>query len=146
MIRYSLKCPEGHVFDSWFKSGPAYDSLHSAGLTSCPSCGSAEIIKALMSPDVKTSRNSDAKEPVATHALAAPASPVETALKDLRKQIQENSEYVGKDFADEARRIHLGEAIERSIYGEASGEDANRLIEDGIPVAPLPFVPSRKSN
>lgn len=100
-----------------------------------------------MTPDVNPARNrASVTPPVGTHALAAPASPAEAALVELRRQVQDNSEYVGKSFAREARRIYLGEAKERSIYGEASREDANQLVEDGIPVAPLPFVPTRKAN
>ena len=70
----------------------------------------------------------------------------EAALAELKQKIKDNSEYVGTDFADEARKIHDGDAPERSIYGEAKAEDAKKLIEDGIPVAPLPFVPTRKQN
>ncbi len=80
------------------------------------------------------------------HALAAPASPAEAALKELRRKVQDNSEYVGQKFATEARAIHLGDAPERSIYGEASSEEARKLVDDGVPVAPLPFVPTRKAN
>ena len=80
------------------------------------------------------------------HALTAPASPAEAALRELKRKIQEHSEYVGRDFAAEARAIHEGAAPERSIYGEANAEEARQLIEDGVPVAPLPFTPTRKTN
>lgn len=109
--------------------------------------------KALMAPRVKTARKSDqaASDSVSDvqanmHALAAPASEAESALRDLRRKVQDNSEYVGDRFADEARAIHLGDAPERSIYGETSREEARKLVEDGVPVAPLPFVPTRKTN
>jgi len=79
-------------------------------------------------------------------SLTEPASPAEKALADLKAQVEKNSEYVGMNFAREAREIHDGTAPERAIYGEARPEEARKLIEDGVPVAPLPFVPARKSN
>jgi hypothetical protein len=83
---------------------------------------------------------------VPDRSLAAPGTDVEAALAALRRQIEANSDYVGLNFAAEARRIHAGDAPERSIYGEARADDARALIEDGVPVAPLPFVPGRKTN
>lgn len=149
MIRYALKCEINHQFESWFQSADAFDKLHAAGLLSCPDCGSETIDKALMAPrlhpDAKTARE-EPKEAVPMHALTAPASPAEAAMKELKRKIQQHSEYVGKDFAVEARKIHEGDSPERSIYGEASNDDARRLVEDGVPVAPLPFFPSRKAN
>lgn len=155
MIRYSLKCADAHPFDSWFQSADAFDKLATGGMLSCPQCGSTDVHKAIMAPRIGPSHKSaDADQantatlpdPVETHALTAPASPAETALKDLKRKIQEHSEYVGQDFAREARKIHDGDAPERSIYGEAKPEEARKLIEDGVPVAPLPFMPNRKTN
>ncbi len=149
MIRFSLKCPDAHVFESWFKSSDAFDKLTTAGMVSCPECGQVTREKALMTPRVPKKENAQtAQEPgaQATHALAAPASPAEKALQALRKEVQDNSEYVGDGFASEARRIHTGDAPERSIYGEATPKDAAELSEDGINVAPLPFMPTRKTN
>lgn len=133
MIRYTLKCANGHAFDSWFASGDAFDKLNSARHVICPDCGNADIEKALMAPAVR-------------HALSDPATDREKALAELRAKVEANSEYVGTDFATEARRIHDGDAPGRSIYGEAKFEDAKALIEDGIPVAPLPFMPPRRTN
>lgn len=139
MIHYSLKCEHDHGFDSWFASADAFDGLAARGLVSCPDCGSTRIVKALMAPAV-----------VETRARALPAAPAENsreaALAALRRHVEENSEYVGMNFATEARAIHEGEAPERPIYGEAAIEDARAMIEDGLPVAPLPFRPARKSN
>jgi hypothetical protein len=92
-----------------------------------------------MAPRVSTSK---------THkgALTAPAHPAEQALAEMRKKVEANSEYVGPKFADEARKMHLGDAPERAIYGEAKMEDAKKLIEDGVPVLPLPFKPNRSTN
>lgn len=144
MIRYALKCPDGHGFESWFQSASAYDALATAGHVSCPVCGSSKVEKTLMAPAVQATRETPA-EP-ARPALAAPSNPVEEALAALRRQVEENSEYVGMNFASEARRIHAGNAPERAIHGEARPDEARKLIEDGVPVAPLPFMPARKRN
>jgi hypothetical protein len=137
MIRYALRCDRDHGFDSWFGSAEAYDRLRAAGHVACPDCGSTVVDKALMAPSVSPARDK---------ALAAPRDPREAALAELRRQVEENSEYVGLEFATEARRIHEGEAPERSIYGEARLDEARRLIEDGVPVAPLPFLPKARAN
>lgn len=154
MIRYALKCSDDHGFESWFASAEAFDGLYSAGMVCCPVCGSSDVEKALMAPQVRTSRRKaarrtdapdDSPQPEA-RPLGAPASEVEKALRKLREQVEKTSEYVGLDFAAEARKMHAGEAEERAIYGEAKPDEAKRLIEDGIPVAPLPFIPQRKTN
>jgi hypothetical protein len=138
MIKYSMTCDKGHTFDGWFQSAAGFDGLQSGGLVSCAICGSAEVTKSLMSPAVKLDKAGTTALP-----LSAPASPAETALADLRRKVEENSEYVGMSFAAEARAIHDGDAPERSIYGETRPDEAMRLIADGIPVAPLPFMPKR---
>lgn len=132
MIRYTLTCAQGHSFDSWFQSAAAFDSLHDGGHLACTTCGDSAVAKALMAPAVAT-------------APAAP-SPQEQALSALRRKVEEESDYVGLSFASEARAIHDGDAPERAIWGEARIDEARRLLEDGIPVAPLPFVPTRKAN
>ena len=147
MIRYALTCDINHAFDSWFQSAAAFDRLLESGMVECSTCGSANVTKTLMAPSVSLSRK--IATPAATPAsrvLGTPQTPVEAALANLRRQIEENSEYVGLNFAAEARAIHDGDSPERSIYGEARGEEARRLIEDGIKVAPLPFMPTRKVN
>ncbi len=147
MIRYSLICDKDHNFDSWFQSADAFDKLNAAGLANCAVCGSAKITKAVMAPRVRPARSAAAMpaEKPADKPLSAPASPAEQALAEMRKKIEKSSENVGDDFAREARAIHYGEAPERAIYGEARPEEAKRLIDDGIPVAPLPWS-SRKTN
>ena len=137
MIQFALRCDDDHRFDSWFKSSEAFDKLHKAGLVSCIICGSTKVEKALMAPKVRDSKSD---------RPAAPPDIREQALAALKKQVEQNSEYVGMNFAREARDINDGLAPERSIYGEARPEDAKKLIEDGVPVTPLPFVPGRKSN
>lgn len=141
MIRYSLKCSEGHGFDSWFQSSAAFDALLGAGHVTCPVCGTARVEKTLMAPAV-----SHAETPAARPRLDQPDSDIEAALAEMRRQIEANSEYVGMNFAAEARAIHEGDAPTRSIYGETRPDEARKLLEDGIPVAPLPFMPPRKVN
>lgn len=145
MIKYAIKCSANHSFDSWFQSAAAYEALKGAGHVSCPVCGSTTVEKGLMAPAVRVSDTGEMAA-VPDRPLAAPGTDVEAALAALRRQIEANSDYVGLNFAAEARRIHAGDAPERSIYGEARADDARALIEDGVPVAPLPFVPGRKTN
>ncbi|MDZ4095434.1 MAG: DUF1178 family protein [Paracoccaceae bacterium] len=151
MIRYALKCAAGHGFESWFQSGETYDKLAANGLVSCPVCGSPDVAKTLMAPALRPARNAahsadDAPAPPATGPLSTPATGAEAALAALRREIEKNSDYVGMNFATEARRIHAGNAPERAIHGEAKPDEARQLIEDGVPVAPLPFLPGRKTN
>lgn len=156
MIRYTLTCDQGHEFESWFASNAACDSLLTAGQVACVQCGSAKVSKSLMAPAVAPARRRAAAppdEPPAKAAkprsggpLSAPRNEMEKALAALRREIEANSEYVGMRFASEARAMHAGDAPERAIFGEARPEEAKALIEDGIPVAPLPFLPARKAN
>jgi hypothetical protein len=147
MIRYALRCDNAHAFDSWFQSAAGYDQLVAGGQVACPECGSKGVAKGLMAPSVAAEagpRGDRIEVPVPT--LSTPAGPREVALAELRRKIEEKSEYVGMNFATEARRIHDGDAPERSIYGEARPDEARKLIEDGVPVAPLPFMPVGKVN
>ena len=147
MIRYSLKCEAGHRFESWFQNAGAFSALEASGQLACPVCGAAKVEKELMAPSVRPTRTAEAATPeTAAPNLRDPGTDLEAAIAALRKQIAENSEYVGMNFAAEARRIHEGEAPARSIHGEARPEDARKMIEDGLPVAALPFVPTRKVN
>jgi hypothetical protein len=151
MIRYSLKCEAGHRFESWFQNAEAFSALATAGQLACPACGATKVQKDLMAPSVRPARKAEGQgvaQPPEGNApsLRDPATDLEVAIAALRKQIAENSEYVGMNFATEARRIHEGEAPERAIHGEARPEDARKMIEDGLPVAPLPFMPTRKVN
>ncbi|MCG6901086.1 MAG: DUF1178 family protein [Rhodobacter sp.] len=148
MIRYALKCSAEHGFESWFKSAEAYDSLKAANMVACPVCGETDVSKAIMAPRVSPAR-SKAEMPVPAQPerpLRAPVSEAEAVLSELRKHVEENSDYVGLGFAAEARRMHDGDIPHRSIYGEARRDEARKLLEDGVPVAPLPFIPIRKTN
>ncbi|MBV7396640.1 DUF1178 family protein [Mameliella sediminis] len=141
MIQYSLKCTEGHQFDSWFQSASAFDKLQAAGHVACAICGSAKVEKALMAPRVGHGETEKPAKPLTREKNAA-----EQALAALKAHVEANSDYVGNRFAQEARAMHAGEAPERPIWGEAKGHEAKALIEEGIKVAPLPFTPTRKSN
>lgn len=149
MIRYALKCADGHSFESWFQSADAFDTLAKRGMVGCAVCGTASVEKALMAPGIAAEAKSEAEakaEAPARGSLTTPSSPVEKALAELRRKVEENSDYVGMNFAAEARAMHEGAAPRRSIHGEAKPEEARKLIEDGVPVAPLPFLPQRKAN
>ena len=137
-----MRCTDGHRFDSWFASGSDFDRLRAAGHLACAICGGAGIEKDLMAPAVATTESRAAPEET---PLSAPASPAEQALAELRRRIEATTEDVGRNFAAEARRIHAGEATARPILGEARLSDARALVEDGIPIAPLPWS-SRKGN
>lgn len=140
MIRYALKCEDGHSFESWFQSASAYDALDAGGHLSCSVCGSSKVSKSLMAPRVTVK---DAQsEPVPM--LSQPDTDMEKAMAELRAKVEANADYVGPDFASQARAMHEGELPERSIWGEAKGDEARALIEDGVPVAPLPFKPRQK--
>lgn len=151
MIKFSLKCDRDHRFESWFQSTDAFDKLTSAGMVSCAVCGSPQVEKALMAPNVQASRHKAPQpaKPAATPEPAKADTPTPDAAKALaeyKKHVEANSEYVGLKFAAHARDMHEGLAPHRPIYGEAKPDEARKLIEDGVPVAPLPFIPSRKSN
>lgn len=145
MILYSMICAKEHSFDSWFQSAEAYDGLRKSGHVSCPVCGDTTVDKSLMTPAVRPGRK-PAGESAAKPDLSTPKSEIEVAFAEMRRQVEENSEYVGMNFATEARSMHDGDTPERPIYGEVKPDEAKRLIEDGVPVAPLPFMSTRKTN
>ena len=137
MIRYTLKCSAGHQFESWFANAEKYETLKAAGHVACAICGDTSVEKSLMAPAVA---------PKGEVTLAGETSPQEEALKQMREHIEANSDYVGRDFASTARAIHDGEAPDRMIHGEASLDEAKSLLEDGVPVAPLPFGGPKRAN
>ncbi|MEM7061206.1 MAG: DUF1178 family protein [Pseudomonadota bacterium] len=137
MIKYALKCSKGHQFESWFKDSAAFESLSKAKQISCAICGATKVEKTIMAPAVSGVKKSNAADDA---PLSQPSSPAEAALKEMRDHLRKNSDYVGTEFAAEARRIHDGESDQRSIWGEATKEDAKSLKDDGIPVAPLPWM------
>ncbi|MFY0679312.1 MAG: DUF1178 family protein [Thalassovita sp.] len=147
MIQYAIKCDNDHRFDSWFQSADAFDKLKAANLINCSICGSSDVEKAIMAPRVQSGKEKETDEaPPVAAPLSEPANPAEQALAEIKRKIEDTSEYVGSEFATEARAMHDGDAPERAIYGEAKVEDAKKLIDDGVPVVPLPFTPGRKTN
>jgi hypothetical protein len=150
MIKYTLVCEQRHEFESWFASSGAYDKQEKRGLVSCPACGSGKVEKAIMAPRLSGTRKGKKRAAAAETPAAAPApvamlSPQEqelrSKLKELRDHITSNADYVGKKFPEEARKMHYGEIEHRSIYGEASPDEAKELAEEGIEFHPLPVLP-----
>ena len=140
MICFALTCEEGHTFDAWFSSGDSYDEQTEAGVIVCPDCGSTDVRKAPMAPAVLRGRGGKAAPE--TESVAETAGKQTYAfLKGLQEHLKANADDVGKDFPEEARKIHYGEKEERNIYGEASAEEAKALHEEGIPALPLPKLP-----
>jgi len=142
VIRYALVCDQGHGFESWFRGSAAYDEAAAAGHLSCPSCGSPRVEKAVMAPHVAGERASEAPR---VNLVSPQEEELRGKLKALRAHLTENADYVGQGFAEEARRIHLGEVERRSIYGEASLGEAKTLVEDGVEIMPLPALPDERN-
>ncbi|MBB43825.1 MAG: hypothetical protein CMM44_08695 [Rhodospirillaceae bacterium] len=137
MISFDLKCENDHKFESWFQSGDAFDRLVKAKQVICPICGNNKITKALMAPAVsRTKKNNNKNSSIATNALD-----YMNAMRTIRRQVEENSDYVGSQFAEEARKIHYGETDERNIFGEATKEEAEALKDEGIECERIPWVP-----
>lgn len=136
MIRYNLICAEDHEFEGWFSSSADYDDQAKSKLLCCPICGTSKVEKAIMAPAVKTARKSEGRAEDTAKAMTAIAA-------KIRKEISNNCENVGRNFAEEARAIHYGEKPERGIYGSATPPETKALKEEGIEAHPLPdvFVP-----
>jgi hypothetical protein len=169
MIRYALACDTGHEFESWFPESAAYEAQVARGLVTCPICDSAKVEKQIMAPSIarKDKAPALAHPPnVPTAAEPGPEAPVpqvpaaqpqpmavfsererefRAMVKAFREHVTKNADYVGKSFADEARKMHYGDAEQRSIYGEANLAEAKELIEEGIEVQPLPIVPDERN-
>lgn len=141
MIQYSLVCDSEHKFDAWFRNAEAYDAQQKKGIVTCPSCGSGNINKALMAPAV--SRKSSEK--VALSIGHPQQDELRAALRALRNKVAAEADYVGDQFAAEARKIHDNETEARGIYGEATREEAAALLEEGIDVMPLPTMPEDRN-
>ena len=142
MIRYDLICSEGHEFDGWFSDSASFDKQVSAGIVECTVCGTSKVEKALMAPGIPAKANkSQALQPVMQNTPQSPAAEMTQLIRKLREHVEQNSEYVGPRFAEEARKIHYEESDARGIYGEATLQDAEDLKEEGIEVQPLPLLP-----
>ena len=128
MIKYDLKCRKGHGFEAWFRDSATYDEQAEGNRIVCPTCGARKVEKAIMAPRVSS-------------GVAERRAQMVKVLKDLRSQVEKNCDYVGESFAEEARKIHYGEAEARGIYGETSDEDAEALAEEGVTFQRIPWVP-----
>lgn len=161
MIVYDLKCRKDHVFEAWFPDSASFAAQAEAGKVICPVCGSKKVTKALMAPAVlkggreaaAVSRRDDRPAsspqpeeiPAAALADSEKAGELRRLLRDLRDHVEKNCDYVGGQFAEEARKIHYGETDPRGIYGETSEEEARELHDEGIEVARVPWLPRENS-
>jgi len=130
VIVYNLRCKNSHEFEGWFKDSAAFDAQAKSGNVACPVCDTRKVDKAIMAPAVSGARKSA--------VTADESKKMRHFMTGLRKYVQENADYVGPKFAEEARKIHYGETEDRHIYGEATLEEAKDLVEEGVDVAPLP--------
>ncbi|WP_224815712.1 DUF1178 family protein [Hasllibacter sp. MH4015] len=147
MIRYSLKCAQGHRFESWFQSAQAFDGLAERGLVTCAICGGADVRKAMMAPQVSAPDDTGVTTMAETPGpLSQPTHPAEELLRAMRAHVEKHSTDVGANFAREARAMHLGDVPEKAIHGTAGPEEAKALVEDGVPILPLPMPPGGKAN
>ena len=143
MIRYDLICADGHEFDGWFRDSATYDKQARRGFVACSVCGSSKVEKQLMAPGIPAKSNR--KDEVPQRMVAGPVDPrvamMMKMMREMRRHVEENADYVGDKFAEEARKIHFAETEARGIYGEATADEATALIEEGIEVFPLPRLP-----
>ncbi|MGX9390413.1 DUF1178 family protein [Nitrobacteraceae bacterium UC4446_H13] len=154
MIKYDLRCEQGHAFESWFQSSSAYDSQRKRKLIACPSCGSSTIEKAIMAPRLSGTRKRGRIEAPSEVTPAETQAPslvmtqeleLRAKLKELRDHVVKNADNVGERFPNEARKMHYGDIEHRPIYGEASADEAKSLIDEGIEVTPLPALPEDRN-
>ncbi len=153
MILYDLKCRKDHVFETWFRDSAAYEEQVAAGAIACPTCGSRRVEKALMAPRLaKGGRAHDDAEGGPGGKMAAQmvkgtteAAELMGQLRALRQKVEENCDYVGGAFAEEARKIHYGEKDPRNIYGETSDQQAEELHEEGVTFNRIPWAPRHDS-
>jgi hypothetical protein len=153
MIHYQLRCGQAHGFDGWFKDSASFEKQAKRGLIECPECGGTDVERALMAPalakrDALPAVVETPAAPVAPPAavpekVAASRLPAQmvAALQRIRAEVEKNCDYVGPDFADQARAMHRGEVEPKGIYGETTEEQAESLAEEGIAVAKIPWVP-----
>ena len=155
MIRYALVCDKAHTFESWFASSAAYDKQVKRKLVTCPVCDSPKVEKAIMAPQLARKDKSTSAPSADETPASAPAQPVammspqekefRAKLKELRDHLTSNADNVGNKFPEEARKMHYGETEHRSIYGEATPDDAKALHEEGIEFHPLPILPDERN-
>lgn len=143
MILYRLRCNAAHEFEAWFSDGASYDKQLESGLLSCPACGSGEVSKALMAPAVRSTKGKEdrpTKEVAVSPGVVPEAAALRQQLLALRRQIEQNCDHVGDRFAEEARKIHYGDADARGIYGDTTPQDRQALADEGIEFGALPWL------
>jgi len=141
MIVYDVKCAKAHVFEGWFRDSAAFDQQAAAGEIVCPVCGETEVAKAPMAPAIGRSGNGGDSDSPSPDMQAE----VFSKLREFRDAVEKNSEHVGADFPEEARKIHYGETEARNIHGAATQDEAKALKEEGVPVATIPWLPRHDS-
>ncbi len=138
MIRYSLACALDHEFEGWFGASADFDDQSERGLIGCPVCGSTDVRKAIMAPAVVGAKKGDVNSTAEHRAM------VMQAMEAVRDHVETHFDDVGDTFASEARAIHEGRSEQRGIYGQASPKEVKDLVEDGVPVLPMPPKPVEK--
>ncbi len=145
MIVFDLKCDKDHVFEAWFRDGGAFDRQAKGGKVECPVCLDTSVVKAPMAPAVSTSSRKHSIKQQGENRAKEVAREIIQAVTKIQKHVEENCDYVGDKFAEEAKAIHYGEAKERGIYGEATDQEAVELFEEDIPVYKVPWNQRRDS-
>jgi hypothetical protein len=142
MIAFDLRCAKDHVFEVWFKDSASYEEQVSAKAVVCPACGDKKISKAIMAPNVASGVSRSGSSSTSKTPALSDVTPeqIRGALQELRSAVEANSEYVGNDFPEEARKIHYGESEARGIHGEASESEAEALQEEGVEIARIPWA------
>ncbi len=138
MILYNLRCAGDHEFEAWFKDSGTFDRQVEAAEVACPVCGDVRVGKAIMAPRLSRAARKGAGE--MPHPAQVRTKYLQT-LREMRRKVEENCDYVGPDFATEALKIHNGETDERNIYGEATEDETKALIEEDVPFGRIPWVP-----
>jgi hypothetical protein len=138
LIKYALHCSAGHAFEGWFGSSADFDDQAAQGMVECPVCGDAQVAKQIMAPAVTGVRNADPERAAKMREMMM------QAVEQVRTHVEDNFDYMGDAFADEARAIHEGRSEARGIYGEATPKEIQALERDGVSVAPLPPPPNRQ--
>ena len=132
MIVFDLKCAHDHVFEAWFSDTAGFETQRAAGDVVCPLCGDTDVEKSLMSPSVPAKGKTGPSDAESAQAAAQ-------MLYKMRDHVEENCDYVGDKFAEEARKIHYGETEKRDIYGEATAQEASELKDEDIEFGVLPW-------
>lgn len=134
MIHYSLRCNGSHEFEAWFRSSEDFDKQVQRRQVECPTCGDTKVAKALMAPTVRSGKANPTQVPQ-----------LRQQLKKLRDHVEKHCDYVGDQFADEARKIHKGDVEARNIYGESTDAEAAALTDEGVNFARIPWIKGEDS-